>query len=320
MRRRCIAAALVFALVTPAYAEDLVRAQELFEKGRALVGAGNYKDACPLFEEALGHGGRIGTELNLAACWANIGRLVDAKKLFEVILQKTKTSADDAKSRVIAEKKIAELDERIPRLQIERGALSSSVTIYLDGVELVDTSEPIPVDPGTHEIEAEGAAKQTVTAVEKQVTEVILVAGDDMVGIGPEVPKRPSWLDGDRRPLYLGGAGAALILTGTITGIVTLSKRTDGIALCEGPETALMCGPEGRAKLDSARTLSHVTTGLFVIGTGLIVTGLIWKLQERGKKTEKVDERRARRPEQQRPRVTGWISGAGGGFALERTW
>jgi exonuclease VII small subunit len=304
--RRCIAAALVFALVTPAYADDLEKAQELFEKGRALVAEDNYKDACPLFEEALGLGAGIGTELNLASCWAKIGRLVDAKKLFEVILGKTKTP-EMAKARQVAEQNIADLDERMPKLQIERGALSSSATIYLDGVELVDTSEPIPVDPGKHEIEAEGAAKQTVTAVEGQVTEVILAAGEDTGGIGPEVPKKPSWFDGDRRPLYLGGGGAALILTGTITGILTLSKRSDGIALCEGPETALMCGPEGRSTLDSARTLSHVTTGLFVIGTGLIVTGVIWKLQERNKKPE-------------RPQVTGWISGAGGGFALERTW
>lgn len=304
--RRSVAVALVLALSSPAHAEDLERAQELFEKGRALVTENKFKEACPLFEEALGLGAGLGTELNLATCWSKIGRLVDAKKLFEVILAKTKTP-ELAKARIVAEQSIAEIDDRMPKLQIERGALSSSVTIYLDGVELVDTSEPIPVDPGTHQVEAEGAAKQTVTAVEKQVTEVILVAGAETGGIGVEVPKKPGWFDGDRRPLYLGGAGAALILTGTITGILTLSKRSDGVALCEGPETALMCGPEGRDTLDSARTLSHVTTAFFVIGTGLVVTGVIWKLQERNKKPD-------------RPQLTGWISGAGGGFALERTW
>ena len=68
-----------------------------------------------------------------------------------------------------------------------------------------------------------------------------------------------------------------------------------------------MCGPEGRAKLDSARTLSHVTTGLFVVGAGLVVTGVIWKLQERNKAGD-------------RPAITGWLTGSGGGFAVERAW
>ena len=304
--RWSVAAALVLALSSSAGAEDLERAQELFEKGRALVAEDKYVEACPLFEEALGLGAGLGTELNLATCWSKIGRLVDAKKLFETILGKTRTP-ELAKARLVAEQSIADLEQRMPRLQIERGALAAGTTIYLDGVELVDISEPVAVDPGKHVIEAEGATKQTVTAVEKQVVEVILAAGADTGGIGPEVPKKPGWFDGDRRPLYLGGAGAALLLTGTITGIVTLSKRSDGIALCEGPESALVCGPEGRAALDSARTLSHVTTAFFVIGTGLVVTGVIWKLQERNKKPD-------------RPQVTGWISGAGGGFALERTW
>jgi hypothetical protein len=304
--RRILAIAFVLAFSSSAGAEDLERAQELFEKGRALVTENKHAEACPLFEEALGLGAGLGTELNLATCWSKIGRLVDARKMFQAILGKTKTP-ELAKARLVAEQSIADIDERMPKLQIERGALSSSATIYLDGVELVDTSDPIPVDPGTHVIEAEGAAKQTVTAVEKQVTEVILVAGEETGGIGAEVPKKPSWFDGDRRPLYLGGAGAALILTGTITGILTLSKRSDGIALCEGPETALVCGPEGRDTLDSARTLSHVTTAFFVIGTGLVVTGVIWKLQERNKKPD-------------RPQLTGWISRTSGGFALERTW
>ncbi|GEM_PF-2264292 len=304
--RRSLVVAVLVSLASPAIAEDLEKAQELFEQGRALVGENKYKEACPLFEQALGLGAGIGTELNLALCWAKIGRLIDSQKLLATLVKKT-TDPSMIKAHQVAEQNLAEVTDRMPKLQIERGSLSASTTIYLDGTELVDTSEPIPVDPGTHEIEAEGATKQTVTAVEKQVTEVILVAGADTGGIGPVEPTKPGWFDGDRRPLYLGGAGVALLLTGTITGIVTLSRRSDGIALCEGPETALMCGPEGRAKLDSARTLSHVTTAFFVIGTGLVVTGVIWKLQERNKKPD-------------RPQVTGWISGAGGGLALERTW
>lgn len=298
--------AIVLALSSPAVAEDLERAQELFEKGRALVAENNYKEACPLFEEALGLGAGIGTKLNLATCWSKIGRLIDAKKLFESILLETKTP-EMSKARLVAEQGIADVDDRMPKLQIERGGLSSTVTIYLDGIELVDTSDPIPVDPGKHEIEAEGAPTQTVVAVEKKVIEVILVASEDTGGIGPVEPQKPKWWHGDRRPLYVGGAGGVLLLTGTITGIVTLAKKSSGVDLCDGPENDLMCPPEGAAKLDSARTLSHVTTAFFVIGTGLVVTGVIWKLQERNRKPE-------------RPQLTGWVSGSGGGFAVEHTW
>ena len=304
--RRCLALAVIVAMSSPASAEDLERAQELFEKGRALVGQNKHAEACPLFEQALGLGAGLGTELNLATCWSKIGRLIDARKLFGAILLKTKTP-ELAKARAVAEQSIAEIDERMPKLQIERGSLSATATIYLDGTEIVDPSEPIPVDPGTHEIEAEGATKQRVTAKEGQVSEVILVAAADTGGIGPEEPATQGWFSGDRKPLYLGGAGVALLVTGTVTGILTLSKRNDGIALCDGPKTALVCGPEGRDTLDSARTLSHVTTAFFVIGTGLVVTSVIWKLQQRDKKPD-------------RPQLTGWVSGEGGGFALERAW
>lgn len=304
--RLCFSLVILLALSSPASAEDLERAQELFEKGRALVAENKYEEACPLFEEALGLGAGIGTKLNLATCWSKTGRLIDAKKLFESILLETKTP-ELAKARLVAEQGIADVDDRMPKLQIERGGLSSTATIYLDGTELVDTSEPIPVDPGKHEIEAEGAPTQTVVAVEKKVIEVILVATEDTGGVGPVEPTKPAWWDGDRRPLYLGGAGGVLLLTGTITGILTLTKKSDGVDLCDGPEDDLTCPPEGAAKLDTARTLSHVTTAFFVIGTGLVVTGVIWKLQERDKKPD-------------RPTVTGWISGEGGGFALEHTW
>jgi hypothetical protein len=304
--RSSLVAAFVLSLSSSVLADDLEKAQALFEKGRALVADEKWKEACPLFEEALSLGAGIGTELNLGQCWMKIGKLVEAQKLFEGALRKTKDPSLQ-KAHDVAEQNLKDILERMPKLQIERGTLSESTTIYLDGTELVDTSEPIPVDPGKHVVEAVGAEKQTVIATEKQVTEVVLVGGAQVGGIGPVEPTKPKWYEGDRRPLYLGGAGATLILTGTITGILSLTKKSDGIALCTGPQKALVCGPEGSAKLDTARTLTHVTTALFVIGGGLIVTSVIWKLQERSKKPD-------------RPVVTGWICGAGGGFALEHAW
>ena len=98
----------------------------------------------------------------------------------------------------------------------------------------------------------------------------------------------------------------ALLVAGTITGILTFSKKGEGLDLCDGPDDMPVCGPDGRAALDSARTYSHLSTAFFLVGGGLVVTGVIWKL-----KTGRTDDQ---------PAVTGWITGDGGGFAWQRTW
>lgn len=53
--------------------EDRAKAQELFEKGRALMAQGAYAEACEAFAESDAYDAGIGTEVNLGVCYRKLG-------------------------------------------------------------------------------------------------------------------------------------------------------------------------------------------------------------------------------------------------------
>ena len=55
--------------------EDVVKATELFNKADAFRAVGKYEDACPLLEESQKLDPQVGTQLYLADCYEQTGRL-----------------------------------------------------------------------------------------------------------------------------------------------------------------------------------------------------------------------------------------------------
>ncbi len=280
-----------------ASADNAADAAALFDRGRALAKEGNHAEACPLFEQSLALLPALGTELNLALCWTAVGRLVDAAALFDGLIAKT-AGPDQAKRHEIVVRAAETLAKRIPTLDVELPVGASSVRI--DGKEAIEG--PTRVDPGTHTIEADGAVKQTVEVVEGQQQKVVLVAASTRE---PLPPPPPPGTARSRLPWYVGGAGVGVLVIGTITGVVVLSRRDAGLEHCDyDAKDDLHCEPRGAELLDSARTLSHVTTGMFVVGGALLATGVVLEVLERKK----------------HPVITGWVGTGGAGLAYERTW
>lgn len=294
-----VIAAVVAAAGGRASADDAEDAAALFERGRVLAKDGNHKEACPLFEQSLGLLPALGTELNLALCWTAVGRLVEAATLFDGLIAKT-TGPDQVKRHEIVVRAAETLAKRIPRLNIELPVEASNLRI--DGKEAIEG--PTRVDPGTHVVEADGAIKQTVEAVEGQELKIVMVAG----AAARELPPPPPSLPGTKRsrlPWYIGGAGVGVLVIGTITGVVVLSRRDAGLDHCDyDAMDDLHCEPRGAELLDSARTLSHVTTGMFIVGGALLATGVVLEVLERKK----------------HPVITGWVGTTGAGLAYEKTW
>jgi len=282
-----------------ASADNAEEAAALFDRGRQLAKDGNHREACPLFEQSLGLLPALGTELNLALCWTAVGRLVEAAALFDGLIAKT-TAPDQAKRHEIVVRAAETLAKRIPRLDIELPVEASNLRI--DGKEAIEG--PTRVDPGTHVVEADGAVKQTVEVGEGQELHVVLAA---KAAKGEELPPPPP-PPGARRsrlPWYIGGAGVGVLVVGTITGVVVLSRRDAGLDHCEyDAMDELHCEPRGAELLDRARTLSHVTTGMFVVGGALLATGIVLEVLERKK----------------HPVITGWLGTGGAGLAYEKTW
>jgi hypothetical protein len=288
-----------------AFADDGTDAKALFDKGRALYKQEKYLDACPLFEQSLALDAALGTELNLALCWSKIGKLSDAAKLLGVVSSKT-TSDKEATRHKIAVEALADIDQRMPKLQIERGKVADDVSVTIDGVEQSDISEPIPIDPGKHVVKARGGKAITVRAIEGEMAKVTLAMADEDAGGGDENPvDHPGGSSHSKLPYYVGGAGAGVVALSLITGIVTLKKKSSGLDMCDQSQAPVECTKAGQDKLDSARTWSHVTTALFVIGAAGVGAGVYLYLKK---------------PKPDQPVVTGWATSSGGGLVLERAW
>ncbi len=252
MRRSdALSVLLIAALGSPAYADDEARA--LFERALALKDVNNYADACPLFEQSMRLAPGVGTQLNVAACLSHFGRYQEARALFERI-ERDATEAGATKAAERARAEIVALDKVMPQLTIELGAIPSSTTIELDGKPIA-TGTQHPIDPGTHRIRAAGV---------RRVDFVAKAGHTSTITLEPVTRQRP------REVLYLSAGAGGALLVGTITGIVTLSKRNHALERCDRVDTTLVCDSPGAVnQLDTAQTLSHVTTGLFVIGLGL---------------------------------------------------
>ncbi|WP_394827886.1 PEGA domain-containing protein [Pendulispora albinea] len=145
----------------PAYAQpsatERATAQELFDQGRTAMQAGNYREACPKFEQSqrLDPGG--GTLLNLAVCHEKEGRSATAWAEFHDALSVARRDGRKDREK-LATDRIQALAPSLPRLAVH---VVSPVTPVPEGIEVRIDGAPLPraawdvatpLDPGTHAI------------------------------------------------------------------------------------------------------------------------------------------------------------------------
>jgi len=253
-----------------ASADDASDATELFRQGRELTRAGNNKEACPLFEKSMKLVPAIGTELNLARCYAATGRLVEAKKLFDDLVTKTADAQQKERAELVKQG-LADLQGRVPHLTVDKHGLRALVEI--DG-EVVDVAEPVAIDPGHHEVTADGAKPASVDIGEGETKTVVLEPLDHEIK-PPETNVK----------LGFAAGGATLLVAGTIAGITVIRERNAGRDRC-APDTAgaLVCDQRGVDLLDRARNLSHLTTVFLIGGLGLSATAAYMEYRDRKKR------------------------------------
>ena len=275
-----------------ASAEAAPIAQTLFEEGRRLMEAKQYAEACPKFEESLRLRPGTGTRMNLALCNEALGKTATAWAQFKEVLFAAKKEGNEGRE-AFAKEHIDAIEPRLARLRINAEA-TPGLVIRRDGQEIPAAAigTPIPVDPGTHTIEAtapgysvwstyieiKGAAEAKTVAIPK-LTPQPAHEGAGAGGPRPDTaPAAGGW--GTRRiaGIAIGGAGVAALGVGVVLGIVAAGEAgsaEDDAALCPGK----VCSPAGREAIDAASTKALVSTvgvgvGVAAIGVGafLILT------------------------------------------------
>ena len=250
-----------------ARADDSEDAKALFERGRGMVKAGDNAGACPLFEQSLKLAPALGTKLNLAICWAAIGRLADAEQLFHQLVKETEDAHQPQRTQ-LAQEGLDKLSSRVPHVKIDTSNLPAATSVDIDG-KLVDSGQPIAIDPGHHAIHGTHARSVELDVEEGEFAEVKL---DAIV----HVP-RP------QQVLITGGVAGGALLISAIAGIAVLNERGNALHHCATSVTdgSLACSQRGIDLLDRAHTMAHVSTGFLVIGAGAAALTAVLELKWR---------------------------------------
>ena len=119
------------------------------------MAAGNYAAACEKFSSSRKLDDGLGTTLNLGQCYEKLGRTASAWAEFRDAAARARQAGAREREQY-ARDRVAALEKKLSRLTLTAGKIEPDERISRDGV-VVDRAvlgTPIPVDPGSHVVEA----------------------------------------------------------------------------------------------------------------------------------------------------------------------
>lgn len=269
-------------------ASDRETARALMAEGREKRDAGDLAAALKAFSAADSIMHVPTTGLEVARTQDKMGQLVEARETLLAVLRIAPQPSDPppfAEARRAAEALDADLAGRIPTLIVEATSeLPGTITITVDDQTLLPNLASIPrkLNPGNHVVIAKAGgeeARETITLAPQETKRVTLRVARKApppppASPTPEPVDTPS--DGAKRPVplvtWIGlGVGAAGLLTGTVTGVVSIAK-TNALEGCVGDR----CPRDQQSDIDSAHTfatVSNVGFGVAIAGAALAAVG-----------------------------------------------
>lgn len=287
--RKSVALAVFLAAGVAAADGNDAAAAALFDQGLAEMEASHFDAACPKLAESFHLDPRAGTLFTLAECEARGGKIASAvthygdyQARFERMTAQERVKQKERP--IIAERQLAALRPRVPELTINvRGSLPEGAVVKRDGVPLGAPSlgTSLPVDPGPHEVTivlSDGAVtKETfdVRDAEKKVVELAPPSPRPLTTPGSKVTPPPTAPPTPGGHLGLTVAAGALSVVGlgvgTVTGILTLGKKSTIDANCVGT----VCNAAGKDAGDASRTLGLVSTIGFIAGGAFAAAAVV---------------------------------------------
>ncbi len=301
LRALTLATALLAApLSAQAQGSDKAAAESLFQEGKELLKQGKTSEACPKFAESQRLEASVGTLLNLARCYEQLGRTASAWATYKEAATLARSVGQTEREREAAAKNFAsKLEPRLSRLRIEAQGAPAGVVIKRDGAVVGQASlgSAIAVDPGEHIVEATApgfepwSTKVTVGAEAdtKSVTVPALVpaagkeasggaqgaetAGDaGTSGASGGASTGSSGGSGMRTAAFVvGGVGVVALGVGGVLGGLAASDAGQLEKRC--PKGA--CGKDDQPLLEGARTKATVSTIGIGVGAAALGAGVV---------------------------------------------
>jgi hypothetical protein len=285
-------AAILFA--SPSFAQqptasDRETARSLMAEGREKRDAGDLPAALKAFVAADTIMHVPTTGLEVARTLDKMGQLVEARETLLAVLRIPAQPSDPApfsEARRAAEALDADLTKRIPSLVVDASSeLPGPITVIVDDQTIPPNLVAIPrkLNPGKHVVVAKAAgeeARETIDLAPREQRHVMLKVvkkppppkPEPHEDPGPDTGEGPSGNDATRPPIplvtWIGlGVGAAGLVSGTITGIISISKTSD--IDCE------QCSRDRQPDIDSASTFATVSDVSFIVaGVGVAVAAV----------------------------------------------
>jgi hypothetical protein len=261
-------------------ASDRETARALMAEGRDKRDAGDLAGALKAFVTADSIMHVPTTGLEVARTQDKMGRLLEARETLIAVLRIPVQPSDPppfAEARKAAEALDADLAKRIPTLVVEPTSdVDGPITVTIDDQPIPSNLVVIPrkLNPGKHVVVARAGseeARETVSLAQSEQKRLPLRITKRapppavVVKAEPEPVRDHPTAEGTR-PIPIitwigGGVAVAGVLTGTVAGIVSISK-TNSLEGCVGDQ----CPRDQQSTMDSARTFATISDVSFVVG------------------------------------------------------
>lgn len=274
----------------PPKTPEKIRADGLFEDGRKYLVAKEYALACTAFEQSQEADPAIGTQLNIALCYEEWGKVAAAYRAYLEAERLAKAKSDDREKG--AHLKVDALAPQVPHLQVEIPADADVATVFLlDGKEIdrAKLADDQLVEPGPHILEARVPSrppKETKIDLKpgerRKVT--IAVPRPEVKTLVTTTPRKKGRLYGG---IGLVTGGAVAVGVSSFVALVARQDYADAIKDC--PDK--VC--ESRASFDATQSARKRATIMTFVGAGGVVlagVGVYMIMTSRGKRV--VEERR----------------------------
>lgn len=300
----CLSLAATTAAARPSR-KELSRARAKFQQGTELEQAGDWSTALTRFRDV----GQVKmtpqVRYHIALCEEHIGQLAVALGGYKLALR----GADEVRAKsfkTTVQKHIDNLQARIPKLTVKRGAGAEAASIQLDGVTLGISSigVAVPVDPGPHTVSAKAPGHEPFSRTislkekEKKTVDIVLKATPAPSTTAP-TPTPSGPVGGEKHtiavkphskvvPFIIGGVGVASLAASGTFFLLKNKAISDLNASC-GPDHNA-CPASSKSTYDNAKLynlLSEVTLGVGVAGVGTAVVLLITGHHSQAKPADK---------------------------------
>jgi hypothetical protein len=252
-------------------------ADSLFEEGVRLMKADDCPRATSKFLSSQQLDPSAATLLNLATCYARLGRNGSAWRTYQ---QAAAAALEEGNPtlRDRALNAISILTPALTRLTIVAPTHSGQLSLMLNGQPIaLEEGLPVPLDPGENVLEARAPGRQAWRhVVSGELGATIVIEVPELAATASPPVNRDARLASRLPPVIMIGAGAAGIVVGSFFGASAIVANNESKSNCRGNHCNL-AGAELRNSAMSKATIANYSIG---IGALLVATGLVlrWAL------------------------------------------